>query len=164
MIKDNLQDIEQIGLELGARFTPQRSLFAYLNYSLVLGREAGSGKRFGDWPRHLWSLGVEWYPSADWRLNLDANLVFDYRPVVMRLTGSRAGYPYISWDDIQAADQAIVDLKVGRFFAKQKGEVFLAIKNLAGFFRAPEGLRGYPSSIVQPFGGTVLLGIRLTGM
>jgi len=40
----------------------------------------------------------------------------------------------------------------------------LMLKNLLGFWRDLDGLRSYPHPAVEPIGGTVMIGLRATGI
>ena len=73
-------------------------------------------------------------------------------------------YPYFEWEQRQAADQAIINLRFGKFFFNDRAEVFLAVKNLVGFWRDEEGLRMLPHENMQAIGGTFLIGLRARGL
>lgn len=164
VIKENLDDLEQAGIELGLGLTPSTSLSAYLNYTFTWTRDADSHQARKEWPVHIWSLGAELRLAWHMRLNLDAYLVFDYQPTISSVENAAGGYPQLVWERTQAADHAFVNLRLGRFFFEEKVEAFVMAKNLAAFFRGPDGLRTYPHPGVEPIGGAVLAGVRLRGM
>ncbi len=162
--RDNVGAVDQLGVELGATYVPTETLSLYLNYTFLYSRDRQTDQRTKEWPGHLYGLGGELRLPFRSRLNLDAYLVFDYRPTVSFFAGIDSPNPYVGWERRQAADQALVNLRWGKFFYEDKGEFFLMLKNILGFVRRPDGLRMQPLESLQPLGGTVLMGIQVKGI
>ena len=160
---ENINDMDQLGLELGLSWAPFARLRTNLNYTFVYSRIPDSGEWDKTWPAHLWSLGAEWRLPKRCRLNLFVYLVFDHKPTLASLRNIDSGFPYFDWEQRQAADQALVNLRLGKFFFDDQAEVFFAIKNLVGFWRDEAGLRMLPHKNVQPIGGTILIGLSVRG-
>ena len=162
--QDNLDDMDQLGLELGISWAPLTRLRTNLNYTFIYSRIPDSGEWNKNWPAHLWSLGTEWRLPNRCRVNLSVYMIFDHKPWVASLNNMSSDYPYFEWEQRQAADQAVVNLRLGKFFFDDKAEVFFAVKNLVGFWRDEEGLRMLPHNNVQPIGGTLLIGLIARGL
>ncbi len=160
---DNINDMDQLGLELGISWAPLTRLRTNLNYTFVYSRMPDSGEWDKTWPAHLWSLGAEWRLPKRCRLNLHAYLIFDHKPSLASLHNVDSDFPYFDWEQRQAADQALVNLRLGKFFNDDQAEVFLALKNIVGFWRDEAGLRMLPHENVQPIGGTILIGLSVRG-
>ena len=75
-----------------------------------------NGDRLTDWPMHIYGLGAELRLPWRARLNLDAYLVFDYQPTMSELVTSDSGMMLVDWKTAQTADQAFINLRLGRFF------------------------------------------------
>jgi outer membrane receptor protein involved in Fe transport len=159
----NSESIEQVGIELGLRYNPSKALSTYLNYCFTYSREQESQEQIKDWPLHIYGLGAEFRLSPQDRINLGAYMIFDYQPTVMEWSGAETGMPVSFWKKIQAPDQAIINLRFGHFFLEHQAEVYLAVKNLLGFFRDPPGLKMYPQNNMQPIGGMILVGLKVLG-
>jgi iron complex outermembrane receptor protein len=160
MTKDNLQDFNQIGIELEIQLNPTKKFSGYLNYAFIYSIDADTEEQAKDWPVHIYGIGGELRLPFKARFNLDAYLVFDYAPLTS-WAATNIGLPLTLWQNTQAADTAWIDLRLGRYFFDGNVEIFLAVKNLVGFFRESSGLRMYPVNTFQPIGGTFMIGISL---
>ena len=76
------------------------------------------------------------------------------------LVTSDSGMMLVDWKTAQTADQAFINLRLGRFFADDQAEVFLLARNILGFFREPGGLRSFPMDSFQPIGASLMVGIQ----
>ncbi len=162
--QDNLDNVDQVGLEAGLSWAPWTRLRTSLNYTFVYSRVPDSGDWDKNWPVHLWSLGTELRLPWRSRFNLQVYLIFDHKPWVSSLNNLDSDYPYFDWQQRQAADQAVVNLRFGKFFFDDQAEVFFAVKNLVGFWRDDAGLRMLPHENLQPIGGTLLIGLIARGL
>ena len=161
---ENLRSIYQFGVELNLRFVPTQLFSAYLNYAFTYTRDQETETSLQEWPVHLCGLGIEWRLPWRTRLNADAYLVFNYEPVVSSFSTPNSRVYTVVFLPTQAPEVAWIDLRVGRFFYLDRAELFLAVKNVLGFFRDPVDLRMYPSPAIQPIGGTLLLGLNVKGI
>ena len=133
--RENLYGYDQVGTEIGLEFFPTRTFSAFLNYTFLYSRDHDRGVLVKEWPMHLYGLGGELRLPWRSRLNAEAYLVFDYRPTISGLIGLDTPYPHFLWRQVQAPDQAFVNLRFGRFFFDDKAELFVMAKNILGFLR-----------------------------
>jgi len=163
IFKENVQSVHQAGLELSLRYLDPDRVRASLSYTFIYSLDADTGAVVKDWPMHLWSLGADVELGLGFSLGVQAGLQFDYRPLVAVPITPDLGTMRIEWQPRQAADQARVDLRLGKRLFDGTVEIFLMARNLAGFFREAQGLQGIPMDYAQPIGGSLLLGVRAGG-
>ena len=159
-VRQNLYGYDQVGLELGLKYYPTRTLSASFNYSFLYSSDHRSGDQVKDYPVHLYGLGAELRLPWRSRITTDAYLVFDYKPSVSYFVGLDSFNPYIQWERVQAPDQIFWNLRYGRFFLDDRAELFLMARNIVGFFRDPKGLKMWPVESAQPIGGLISWGSR----
>ena len=161
--KDNLPSLWMLGVELSCTWVPVNALSVLANYTFVKSWSDSAEVADRSWPSHLYYLGVEWRLPWRSRLNFDAYMVFDYQPELTTRVDQKGTLQATFFYTQQAADQAFVNLRWGHFLFGDQVEVFVALKNLLGFFREPDGLRTFPHEHIQPIGGLLMIGIQLNG-
>jgi outer membrane receptor for ferrienterochelin and colicin len=158
--KINRFDYQQLGLETGFKVYPTSILSTYINYAFVYTVDKNTKQHIKEFPMHIAGLGAELRLPWRTRLNLDSYWVFTYRPYVSAIV-SDAIIPLTTNENRDAANQIVINLRIGHLFFNDQLEAYLMGKNLVGFFSGPEDLRMYPLNSVQPIGGTVMVGLNL---
>jgi outer membrane receptor protein involved in Fe transport len=152
----NLPPLQQIGAEVAFEFAVFSRVGGYAHYALWLTREEKTGERNQDWPTHIAGAGVELRLPQRLRLTLDAYGVVGAKPRRLRSVDR-----LFVVGDRPLADQAFVTARLGYLLPGQMGEVYVAVRNIAGYGRRYSDLRHLRAPHVNPIGASTIIGVRL---
>ncbi|MBN2718213.1 MAG: TonB-dependent receptor [Deltaproteobacteria bacterium] len=161
VFKVNRFNYQQLGMELGLTYKPSNQFSTYLNYSFVYSSDTESHRRIREFPAHIGGIGARLSPAPHTRINVDTYWVFDYSPDVSQLIPDSEPPVSIVANE-KAADQMVVNIRLGRLLWNDQIEIFIAGKNLLAPLRDPNQLRMYPIYAAQPIGTTMFIGLNLT--
>lgn len=149
--------LNQGGVEAALDLALSSRTWGYLRYTFTKTGPADDVE-LGTWPQHLAALGLEQRLPEHLRLNADLDFTSAIRPAAI-LTAPNRLYTEVQFRDLPA--HFGINLRLGRFVFDDRGEVYVAARNILGFFRNPDALRGFPDPVAQPIGGSVIAGLRI---
>jgi outer membrane receptor protein involved in Fe transport len=149
---ENAFDLDQLGLELGARFSLKKRLTGHLSYSFTQTLDDDSDELV---PEHVLSLGAEVKLGAT-SVGADFYYTAPFSPTFVTFLNQRAV------EDVErVAPQLNLSARITHHVSK-RAELFVYGTNLLAMQRDLDDLRQYATDFAYPIGTTVVFGARLT--
>lgn len=150
------------GAELSAEYNVTRNFKSVINYTATRTtgtmreddlRFRGQDSYVQGWPSHIFTVLGEVRFATDWRFSGMFWGALNARSQLTDPLGFR--------DEQKVAQQYWLEAFVGRKVFHGAGEIFVSARNILAFWREIEALRASPSTVFDPIGAQVLLGIRV---
>jgi outer membrane receptor protein involved in Fe transport len=149
---ENAFDLDQLGLELGARFSVKKRLSGHVSYAFTKTLDDDSDELV---PEHVLSIGAE-VKLGETALGADFYYTAPFSPTFVTFLNQRAV------EDVErVAPQLNLSARLTHHLSR-RAEIFVYGTNLLATTRDLDDLRQYATDFAYPIGTTVVVGARLT--